>query len=1001
MSKRFPSMVLAIALVAIGLASSAALAQFGESKGNLYGKVVDEQGGVLPGVTVTLSGQGAPVILTSDARGEFRFLNLSPGAYTVKLDLTGFAVVTRENVAVQLGRNTEIRETLKLSTVAAAVTVTGETPVIDTRKVQSGAVMTNEELRNIPTGRDPWVLLQSVPGVQVDRVNVAGSEGGQQSTFNSKGTVQGTFTVDGVNFTDMNALGASLSYYDFETFQEVQIVTGGSDPAMQGAGAHINMITKRGTNEVHGSARINVVSDSFQGTNYPPSPGRRKIDSVQEYGVEVGGPVLRDTLWLWGSYGRNQINILVGAATPPTKSNTTLENFNGKLNWQVVPSNSFNGWYQHSDKLVFGRGAGATRPQAATTDQTLPWNYWKAEDSQVVSSNLFFSAMYSGQNGFFGLTPEGQGQLYYDGNTGYLGTAPYYLTQTAPQYQWKADGSYFFNTGSMGHELKAGFTYLNVNTNYLIGSPANPAPANRPNQLVKVGAFVNTFGQPAAGIFRDGSIAPTAQYYGAYLGDTMTLDRLTVQAGVRWDQQFGVNGATVVAGNPAFPDILPAINYPGAPKAFTWNDWSPRVGLTYALGQNRGTVLKASYAHFVDALGTATIGYTNPLGSSAGAYYPWNDANENNIVDTGEVNTSGDPIRNYGYNLQDPGGVTSPNTIDPNVKAGSTNEFIGGIDYEITPGFAVGAAYTYRKYINPIVGLPYDPSTGTIITNGDYEQYGTLTPGAPLCTIVDANGDDVENAPCPSLPGGGCYSVPVYGVNSGVLTSVNGYPGGSYYTNRPDYNQVYSGFDFTLTKRLSNKWMARAAFSYGINNQHLTSPDGCPGDPNQGPLYGAPYGFFENAIQTTCRNDDYVSQQSQGSGSHYAVFLNSKYVYNLNAMYQLPMNFNIAASFFGRQGYPINYYVNTVSPTDGQTRAIAVVPVNELRYPTLNELDLRLEKVIPFASTAAITVALDCFNAINTATVLQRQNRLGTQSTNSVREVQNPWVLRWSARVSW
>src|SRR5262249_16095253 len=159
---------------------------------------------------------------------------------------------------------------------------------------------------------------------------------------------------------------------------------------------------KRGTNEVHGSARINYVSDSFEGTNYPPTAGRRNIQSIQEYGVEVGGPVVKDILWLWGSYGRNQININVGAATPPTKSATTLENYNGKLNWQVIPSNSFNVWYQHANKLVFGRGAGATRPQAATNDQVLPYNAWKAEDSQVLSSNFFFDVMYAGQNGFFG-----------------------------------------------------------------------------------------------------------------------------------------------------------------------------------------------------------------------------------------------------------------------------------------------------------------------------------------------------------------------------------------------------------------------------------------------------------------------------------------------------------------------------------------------------------------------------------------------------------------------
>ncbi len=78
-----------------------------------------------------------------------------------------------------------------------------------------------------------------------------------------------------------------------------------------------------------------------------------------------------------------------------------------------------------------------------------------------------------------------------------------------------------------------------------------------------------------------------------------------------------------------------------------------------------------------------------------------------------------------------------------------------------------------------------------------------------------------------------------------------------------------------------------------------------------------------------------------------------------------------------------------------------MLPVDDVRYPTLNELDLRLEKVIPFASTASVTVALDCFNAINTATILQRNNNLSAASTNTVREVQNPWVLRWSARVSW
>ncbi|MEP6994759.1 MAG: TonB-dependent receptor, partial [Acidobacteriota bacterium] len=959
-------------LVMLALAVPA-LAQFGEAKGGLFGRAVDEQGGSLPGVAVTLAGQGAPQNQTTDARGEFRFLNLSPGTYTVTLALAGFSTVNRENVVVSLGRSTELTETLKLSSVAATVTVTEEAPLLDTRKVQSGAVISQAELTSIPTGRDPWVLLQSVPGVTLDRVNVAGSESGQQSTFASKGAVAGSFTLDGINQTDMSALGASALYYDFDTFQEVQVITGGSDPTIQGAGAHINMITKRGTNEVHGSARINYVSDSFENENFDPTAGRRKIVSVQEYGVEAGGPLWKDNLWLWGAYGRNQIDIAVGAKTPPTSSKTTLENLNGKLNWQALSSNALTIVGQHSNKLVFGRGAGANRPQAATTDQTLPQSTWKVEDSQVATSNLFFSAMYAGQDGFFGLDPEGKGQLFYDGNTGFLGTSPYFLASKRPQRQVKGDISYFLTTGNLGHELKAGFQYLKASEFAQTGSPSNP-PAN-PGDAQKVGAFINTYGEDAAGIFRDRNAAIGTKYYAAFFGDTITMDRLTINAGVRWDRQFGQSFPSVAAGNPSFPDVLPAVVFPGREKDFTWNDWSPRAGITYAFGTNRNTVFKASYARFVDSVGTGLVGLTNPLGSSAGAYYPWNDANGDGIVQVGEVCTTCDLLANYGYNLTNPGdpGV-SANAFDPNLKAGKTDEFLVGVDHEIMPGLAAGISYTYRTYKGQTYGLPYDAATGTIVTSADYVQYGTLTPGSSLCDVT------IDSGVCPSLPGGGSYSVPVYQLNPALAAELGGVPGGFFYTNQTNYKQIYSGIDLTLTKRLSNRWMARANFTYNINKQKVGA-NGCSGDPNNGTYYAAPYGFtgFGPGGQNsgTCNDNDYVSTQSAGSGSHYSVFLNSKYVFNVNAMYQLPLNFNFAASLFGRQGYPINFYASTTGPDDGKQRAIVLTNPNDLRYPTLVELDLRLEKVIPITSTAAITVSADAFNMTNKATVLQEQNRIG------------------------
>ena len=283
-------------------------------------------------------------------------------------------------------------------------------------------------------------------------------------------------------------------------------------------------------------------------------------------------------------------------------------------------------------------------------------------------------------------------------------------------------------------------------------------------------------------------------------GDTITWDRLTVQLGVRWDQQYGTNGATVVARESLVSRHSPGDRLWRSSQGLHVERLvsSRRLDVRARAGPQHGA--EGELRQVRDALGTTTISYTSPLGSSADAYYPWNDANGNGIVDVGEVNTSGPLLANYGYNLRDPGSAgVSANAIDPNLKAGTTSEFIAGIDHEFSPGFAVGGAYTYRKYINPIVGLPYDPTTGTIIRNTDYVQYDTLSG---------------------SLPNGTPYGpVPVYQVSPALIAQIGGYPGGSYYTNRGDYNQTYSGFDITLTKRLSNKWMARASFSYGINKQ--------------------------------------------------------------------------------------------------------------------------------------------------------------------------------------
>ena len=186
--------------------------------GNVFGYVTDEQGGRLPGVTVTLTGVGAPKTQTTDSRGEYRFLNLDPGTYTLAYELQGFTKVTKPDVQVSVGQNTNTSAALKISSVEATVTVKGEASLLDTRKVENGAVVDQEQLKSIPTARDPWVILQTVPGVQMDRVNIGGNESGQQSNYSARGSQadQNAWNIDGVTITDMSALGGSPLYYDFD-----------------------------------------------------------------------------------------------------------------------------------------------------------------------------------------------------------------------------------------------------------------------------------------------------------------------------------------------------------------------------------------------------------------------------------------------------------------------------------------------------------------------------------------------------------------------------------------------------------------------------------------------------------------------------------------------------------------------------------------------------------------------------------------------------------------
>lgn len=980
----------ALALVTL-LCTTNAFAQ--QQTGEIFGRVTDGSGAVLPGSSVTLAGPTLiqPRIAVASDNGSYRFPEVPIGTYSVTFELAGFRTMIRQDIRITIGFSAQVNGSLELSALQETVTVTGASPLIDTKETGTKTAFGIEQLQDLPSARDPWVMLERTPGVIMDRVNVGGSQSGQQSNFISRGAAgaNNKWSIDGVDVTDMSATGASPGYYDFDMLEEMQVTTGGADASQQTGGVGINLVTRSGTDMFKGSGRFYVTDNATQSDNITDelraqgAGSGAPIQNIKDFGFELGGPIKKGRAWYWGSYGKQDVKVgVVGfykdtptcRPTPPTDTSglrnclegdlTTLNNYNYKVQWATFQGNKLTFQNSFAAKTRSARDASDIRPIETTVRQmavdkskgakgwlTGPNPLWKIGDQHVFNDRWLIDVIWAHNGNNFAL------DFHEDSLTD---VQPALETSTGA-YSRSYQGSYnvrptnsvdvvtnYFLPGFLGgnHAIKGGVRWRTAHQ--ISGSHyGGNAVARFSNGLPN-----------SADLYRDASAEYHLDTWGLFVQDAYTVNRVTVNLGLRYDIQSNQALGSSVPANPIAPNLLPALAFPGLDGPITWKNISPRLGMTYDLTGQGKTIVSTSYSLYYGQLGPSDM-VSDLLSIGATTLrYPWNDANGDGFVQGGELNYSNLLNRSASYDPANPANFRSPGSVDPNIRNDRTREAIIGLDHQLTNTIAVGGSYIWRKYDD----FNWQDRVGFGV---DDMRAVTFTP-----------------ATCPA--NARCETVTYYEPTRPVPTDF-------VRTNTPDQYRDFNGFELTAQKRMSNRW--QALFSYAYNNavDHWTLNSVEDPTPRS-------TGGFES--RTFINGSMQYAPESSGSGVG-NIFQNAKWMAKLSGMVQAPLGINLAANYNIRQGFPDVPSVQTPNRANqGGQILVLLDPLGDVRLDNLQTLDVKIDRRFTFGHLT-LKPQMDIFNLGNVNTVLARRRNQAASNANTISGIVAPRVVRFGVGIQW
>jgi hypothetical protein len=803
-------------------AAAPAYAQGGgaSSTGTIQGRVTDAQGAVLPGVTVTATSPSALGVQTtvSSETGNYRFPAIPPGTYSVTYELPGFNTVKREGIQISLGFTANVNVELALATVQETVTVTGESPIIDTSATRTVQNFKLEQLQSIPNGRDMWSLLAVTPSVQMTRIDVGGNRAGTQTGYAAYGfTGQVRVLIEGINTTE--GTGGAGFYFDYSSLEEVFLGTSGQSAEMPNPGVQSQFIAKSGGNQFSGEYYLDWYNNSLQGSNIPDeytvptafndSPiraGSNEIDKYYDTAINIGGPIKRDKLWWFGTYRTQKNAVAQPNFNFDSTFDTKLWNAVGKGTYQVNQNHKIIGYYQWGQKLQPTRLPFATAiynsPGPTFKQDSGSWVY-KGEWNGTLSDKLYIEAR-AGDFGYYFPTIANSDENYFFRDSGTLeiegahrkwqldrdrkqvtGAATYFLDTMRGSHTIKFGGEMLKEIGWEGFQQGVGgnieHVYNNGNSNQVIFRIPTATDSGK-LRLGRNGALTSASALDVASFF---------------INDTWAVGRVTASGGVRFDRYKGWLPEQEQLAATVGPQVLAARTF-AEEQLYTWNLVAPRLGLVFDLSGDGKTVLKGNYGYFWHNPGVGVGSNANANTPEKQATYQWTDTNRDRRWQPGEEGNL------LSASLE--GAVR----LDPEIESPYTHEVAMWLERQLSESIGVRGGFVYKS------------EDDLIATYQPFRVPGYTTPYTFLDIGPDGRSGTSDDR-----------NLPYLGLQSANAAD---FPATQVVMNVDRYSRAKTA-EVSFTKRYSNKWSASIGGAHtwltDFPNTTGTGNIGIPLNPNQ------------------------------------------------------------------------------------------------------------------------------------------------------------------------